>query len=171
MEKDSTRKGETILNNIKTKTKYLTLSAMIGAIYAVLTLINPLSFGAIQLRFSTLLLPLATFVPQVRIGLVLGTIIGNMNSSLGMIDIVVGAVVTYIAVYQCSKIRNKLIRAFAYALESGILVGLELYYCFKVPIVYNIITVGISGFVLYFVGIYVMEVVSNAIHKVFDKPI
>ena len=148
-------------------TKQLTLNGVIAAVYAVLTFINPLSFGVLQFRISTLLLPLAVFVPQVRAGLVIGTAIGNLNSSLGVIDIVVGSVVSAIAVYLVPKVKVKFIMPVLYAIDSGVLVALELWYCFKTPIWYNILTVGISGVILYSVGLIVMKQVSKPLNRYF----
>lgn len=140
--------------------KKMTLNGVIAAVYAVLTLINPLSFGVVQFRVSTLLLPLAVFVPQIRAGLVLGTAIGNLNSSLGIIDIVVGSVVSAIAVYVIPKVKVKVIMPVLYAIDSGVLVALELWYCFRTPIWYNVLTVGVSGIILYAIGLVVMKQVS-----------
>lgn len=147
------------------ETKQLTLNGVIAAVYAVLTLVNPLSFGVLQFRISTLLLPLAIFVPQVRAGLVIGTAIGNLNSSLGIIDVVVGSIVSAIAVYVVPKTKIKWLMPVLYALDSGVLVALELWYCFNTPIFYNILTVGISGIILYSIGMVVMKQVSIILNK------
>lgn len=148
-------------------TKHLTLNGVIAAVYAVLTLINPLSFGVLQFRVSTFLLPLAVFVPQVRAGLVIGTAIGNLNSSLGVIDIIVGSIVSAIAVYVVPKVKVKWLMPVLYALDSGILVALELYYCFKTPMLYSIVTVGVSGLILYSLGIVIMKQISKPLVKYF----
>ena len=148
-------------------TKQLTLNGVIAAVYAVLTLINPLSFGVLQFRISTLLLPLAVFVPQIRTGLVVGTAIGNLNSSLGVIDIAVGSVVSAIAVYVVPKVKVKWLMPVLYALDSGVLVAFELYYCFRTPILYSIVTVGVSGLILYSLGIVIMKQISKPLVKYF----
>lgn len=147
--------------------KKMALNGVIAAVYAVLTLVNPLSFEAIQFRVSTLLLPLAVFVPQIRSGLVIGTAIGNLNSSLGVIDIVVGSIVSAIAVYLVPKVKVKFIMPVLYAIDSGALVALELWYCFKTPIWYNILTVGISGVILYAIGLVVMKQIAKPLNKYF----
>lgn len=152
---------------MNSKTKYLTLNAVIAALYAVMTLVNPLSFGVIQFRVSTLLLPLSVYISQIRLGLVVGTAIGNLNSSLGIIDIVVGVIVSSIAVYLVPKVKIKIIMPLLYAIDSGVFVALELWYCFKSPIWYNIITVGVSGLILYFIGLEIMKKVSILLKKYF----
>ena len=148
-------------------TKQLTLNGVIAAVYAVLTFVNPLSFGVLQFRVSTLLLPLAIFVPQIRAGLVIGTAIGNLNSSLGIIDVAVGSIVSFIAVYVVPKVKVKALMPVLYAIDSGVLVALELYYCFRTPILYNILTVGISGVTLYSVGLIVMKQISKPLNRYF----
>lgn len=147
------------------KTKLLTLNGIFAAVYIVLTMINPLSYAGLQFRVSTLLLPFATCIPQIRFGLVLGTAIANLNSPLGLIDVIVGSIVSVIAVYGCARVKNRFIRTLSYAIDSGVLVALELWYCFKVPVLYNIITVGISGFIIYFIGTYVAEQASKRVRK------
>ena len=149
------------------KTKGIVLNGVIAAVYAVLTLANPLSFGVLQFRVSTLLLPLAVFVPQVRAGLVIGTAIGNLNSSLGIIDVIVGSIVSAIAVYVVPKVKAKWLMPILYAIDSGVLVAYELWYCFKTPIWYNILTVGISGVILYSVGLIVMKQISKPLNRYF----
>lgn len=147
--------------------KKMALNGVIAAVYAVLTLINPLSFGVIQFRISTLLLPLAVFVPQIRAGLVIGTAIGNLNSSLGVIDVMVGSIVSAIAVYLVPKVKVKFVMPVLYAIDSGVLVALELWYCFKTPIWYNILTVGISGVILYAIGLVVMKQIAKSLNRYF----
>lgn len=149
----------------QTKTKLIALNGVIAALYAVLTLVNPLSFGALQFRVSTLLLPLAVYTPQIRVGLVIGTAIGNMNSSLGVIDVVIGSIVSIIAVFFVPRVKVKPVMPILYALDSGILVALELYYCFRTPVLYNILTVGVSGIILYSIGLIVMQQVAKTIKK------
>lgn len=147
------------------KIKLIALNGVVGALYAILTLINPMSYGALQFRLSTMLLPLSIYVPQIKAGFVIGTAIANINSSLGIIDVVVGSIITAIAVYLVPRTKNKILMSLLYSLESSILVALELYYCFKMPILYNIITIGISGFILYTIGLSVTKQISKPINK------
>ena len=114
-----------------------------------------------------MLLPLAIFVPQARAGLVIGTAIGNLNSSLGVIDVVIGSIVSAIAVYVVPKVKLKWLMPVLYALDSGVLVALELWYCFKTPVWYNILTVGISGIILYAIGIVIMKQISKPLNRYF----
>lgn len=147
------------------KTKMIILNGVIAALYAALTLVNPMSFGALQFRMSTMLLPFSVYIPYVKAGLVIGTFIGNINSSLGIIDMFFGTLVTTICVCVCQKIKNKYLQTLCYAIESGAIVSLELYYCFKIPIIYSFLSVGISGMIIYFLGVITMKYVSNIITR------
>lgn len=148
------------------KTKFLAINGVIAAVYAVLTIVNPLSYGFLQFRVSTLLLPLAAYVPQVRVGILIGVFLGNLNSSLGIIDVFVGEIIAIIVVFLVSKIRQKFLQSLLYALTSGVFVSLELYYVLRTPVFYNILTVGISGFILYFAGTFLMEKLYNHIKHI-----
>lgn len=150
----------------QSKTKLIALNGVVAALYAVLTMVNPLSYGVLQFRLSTLLLPLAVYRPDIAIGLVVGTAVGNMNSSLGIIDVMVGSIVTAIAVFFIPKVKWKWLMPVLYAIDSGVIVSLELYYCFKSPILYNILTVGISGLILYTAGLFLMKYVAKAVSKI-----
>lgn len=145
-------------------TKKIALNGLVGALYIVLTMVNPLSYGALQFRVSTMLLPLVGFVPC-HLGLIVGTAIANFNSTLGTIDVIAGIIICSVYCLGVSKIKNKMLCSLAYALDSGIIVSLELYYCFKTPILYNIITVGFSGFVVHMIGMYLMKEIYKHILK------
>ena len=71
--------------NITKRTKELMNTAMVAAVYAVLTLaIAPLSFGMVQVRFSEMLMLLAFFDKKYAPGLILGCFIANCFSPFGM---------------------------------------------------------------------------------------
>lgn len=89
------------------KTKKLVFTALIAAAYAVTTLvIAPLSFGAVQLRFSEALTILPIFTPYAIFGLSLGCLIANIFSPFGIIDMVFGTIATLIAAFLSYKVRN-----------------------------------------------------------------
>lgn len=130
------------------------MGAIVCAMYVALCVaLNPISFGALQLRVATLLLPLGFRDKRFANGLILGVIIANMTSSLGMIDVFVGLMIQFTIYYIFPLfIKNKWIHGIAYAILSGALVGAELYITLGVPFMYSWVTVGISGLVLYELG-------------------
>ncbi|MDR2182549.1 MAG: QueT transporter family protein [Clostridiales bacterium] len=81
-----------------TKVKTMAVMAMVAAIYAAVTVsLAPISFGAIQFRLAESLNLLAFFNPIFAPAVVLGVLIANFFSPLGMIDIVLGTTSTAIA--------------------------------------------------------------------------
>ena len=91
------------------RVRYLTLSAMIAALYVVLTLISAvfgLSSGAIQLRISEALCALAYFTPAAIPGVTVGCLIANLITSANVLDIVFGTLATFLGVLGGYYLRN-----------------------------------------------------------------
>lgn len=73
------------------KTRMLAYTALVAAVYAVLTVgVAPLSYGMIQIRFSEILVLLAFVDKRYAPGLILGCFIANCFSPLGMVDAIFG---------------------------------------------------------------------------------
>lgn len=88
------------------KTKFLVLSALVAAAYAVSTLVlAPISFGAVQLRLSEALTILPVFTPAAIPGLAIGCFISNIMSPFGIIDMVFGTLATLLAAIFTYKLR------------------------------------------------------------------
>lgn len=87
---------------------FLTESAMIAALYAVLTLVmGQLSVSALQLRLSEALTILPVFTPCAVPGLAVGCLAANLLSSCAPLDTVIGTFVTLIAAYLTRLLRKK----------------------------------------------------------------
>jgi len=73
--------------------------AVIGALYAVLTLIlAPISYGVLQFRVSETLCILPFFFPESAAGLTVGCVIANLlGPSAGPLDIIFGSLATMLA--------------------------------------------------------------------------
>jgi len=82
---------------MKLDTRKLVTTAVIGAVYAALTMINPLAYGPIQFRVSEVLCILPFFLPISAVGLTIGCIIANLIGPYGLIDIVFGSFATLLA--------------------------------------------------------------------------
>ncbi len=79
-------------------TRFLVTAALIGALYAVLTLaILPLAFGTVQFRVSEALTVLPMFTPAAIPGLTVGCFIANLMSGYGIPDQVFGTLATLLA--------------------------------------------------------------------------
>ncbi len=89
------------------KILHLVYGAIIAAFYAAATvLISPLSYGAIQFRFSEALTVLSVFTPAAVPGLTVGCIIANLASPYGMWDIIFGSAATLLAAITARLFRH-----------------------------------------------------------------
>ncbi len=81
----------------KSNTRFLTQSAVIAAIYVVLTLaLQPISFGAIQFRVSEMLCVLPLFSFTGVVGVTIGCLLGNILGGAALPDIIFGTLATLI---------------------------------------------------------------------------
>ncbi len=82
----------------RVKTKYLVQAALIAAVYATLTLVlEPISYLNVQLRVSEALTVLPILTPAAVPGLFLGVLIANALGPLGLIDVIMGSLLTLAA--------------------------------------------------------------------------
>ena len=81
-----------------TDTNFIVKSAVVAALYAVLTLLLPVaSYGPIQFRFSEILVLLVFYNKRFIPGLVLGCAIANMFSPMMAFDVVFGTLSSFVA--------------------------------------------------------------------------
>ncbi|WP_026884112.1 QueT transporter family protein [Clostridium akagii] len=130
-------------------TKNLVKTAMVAAIYGALTLfISPIAYGPIQLRLTEVMVLLAFidfgYVP----GLVLGCVIANLFSPIGIADVVFGSLATFIAVIMVSKTKNLLLATLWPSIVNGLIIALELYFISKVPFWLSFGEVAIGEFIV-----------------------
>ena len=130
------RQFETILSINKTKEndimkiKTLTKTAIISAVYCILTLVlAPISYGVVQFRVSEVMTVLPRFTKSSIIGLSIGCLLANyvgmaFMGSVGVVDVVFGTLATFLAAV-CSYIfkKNKYLVALFPPLFNGIIVG------------------------------------------------
>lgn len=128
--------------------KKLIKLALVAAIYAALTFISaPLSYGMIQFRISELMVILAFIDPLYVPGLLLGCIIANFASPLGMVDVFIGSFATLVSLYLVTKSKN-LFTACLCPLVNGPIVGAELYFLINAPLLASIFYVALGEFVV-----------------------
>lgn len=106
------------------------ISAVIGAIYAVLTVfLAPISYGAIQFRVSEALTVIPYLFPPATWGLFIGCLIANLFSpAVTIADIVFGSLATLLAGYLTSRIKNKWFAPLPPVVINAVVVGLVLAY-------------------------------------------
>lgn len=156
-------------NNVQ----FLTRTALIAAAYAALTyLFAWMSFDQLQFRVSEILVLFAFIEPKYGLGLVLGCILANIASPLGVIDIVVGSFATFLAIMFIVRIRkilgyNKkalIIASLGPVISNALLVGIELTYLFNTPFMLNAFYVAVGEFVVVTVAgtIVVNSIMNNS---------
>lgn len=92
---------------MKSQTQKLTHAAIIGAVYAALTMfLAPISFGPIQVRLSEALTVLPFLFPHSIWGLWIGCMIANIYGGLGPIDIFGGSLLTLLAALSTYYLRR-----------------------------------------------------------------
>ena len=85
-------------NKLTNDTRYLVGSAVVAALYAVLTLIVPMpQYGPIQFRFSEILVLLVFYNKRFIPGLVLGCAIANLFRPRAWVVVIVGPLSSYVA--------------------------------------------------------------------------
>lgn len=141
----------------KISTKLLTRTALIAAIYAVMTIaIAPLSYGAIQFRISEILVLFAFIDDDYIPGLILGCVLANLYSPLGMMDVIFGSMATAIAVMGISLIKKVLgqnlkslfVASLSPVIINGIIIGMLLKIVYNVPFMLGALQVAVGEFVV-----------------------
>ncbi|HOA34331.1 MAG TPA: QueT transporter family protein [Clostridiales bacterium] len=115
---------------------YIAQAGVIAALYVALTYISAafnLAYGPFQIRLSEMLTILPVFTPAAIPGLVIGCVIGNLGSPLGIVDIIFGSVATLIAAiltrsFKPYKIKGlPVLSALPPIIVNALVIGLELY--------------------------------------------
>ena len=128
--------------------RYLARGAIIAALYATLTIaFSFLSYGQVQFRIAEGLTVLPFFMPEAVPGLFVGCLVSNFFSPLGLPDIIFGSTATLIGAFLASKIKTWWLVPLPTILSNTIIVGIELYFVFKTPILLNMGYVAIGEIV------------------------
>lgn len=141
----------------KNLTKRIVITAVIAAIYAVITIaIAPFAYGNIQFRISEVLVILAIFDPLYIGGLTLGCFIANILGPNGPMDAIFGTLATFISVffvyYTGKYIKNFKIQLIVASIWptvfNGVIIGWMLNILYGLPLLLSIIQVAIGEFVV-----------------------
>ena len=117
-------------------TKTLARGAIIAALYAVLTLLlQPLSYGEVQIRFSEALTLLPILMPEAVPALAVGCLLANVLGGCMLVDIVFGTLATLLAAICTRRLRERFwLAALMPVLFNGVIVGAVVHYCYA-PVV------------------------------------
>ncbi|MBC8588466.1 QueT transporter family protein [Paratissierella segnis] len=135
--------------------RYITKASLIAAIYIVLIIIQVLpvpfanlTFGPVQLRLAEglTLLPMveSAAIPGLFVGTLLANLILAPYSGFGLLDIVGGSLVTLVAAFLTSKMKNKFLGMIPPVALNGLIVSIWVSYFTKVPYFYTVLGIGIG---------------------------
>ena len=156
------------------KTRRLVRTALIAAIYALLTVaLAPISYGNFQFRVSEILVLLAYFDPFYIGGLTLGCFIANLLGPNGTMDIIFGTLATFISVGAISLtakyIKSKaslFIASLWPTIFNGIIIGWMLNFTVGAPLFLTMGEVAFGEFVVItIVGIPVFKFIEKNYSK------
>jgi uncharacterized membrane protein len=128
--------------------RQIAFGAIITAVYVVLTVVNPLSFPAIQFRVSEILVLICFYNPMYCIPMILGCFIANLFSPYGMIDVALGTLATALAVIPMFKMKNIWLASLLPVFTNAVIIGLMLHFLYELPLFFNVAMVGLGQFVV-----------------------
>ena len=142
------------MNNRKTKTAFLTKSAMIAALYVLLTEISALlgiSSGVIQFRLSEMFAVLPIFTPAAIPGVFIGCMISNIITGGVFWDVIFGSLASLLGAWGAWALRKKSVYLVPVPtiLANMIMVPFVLRYAYGAEgsIPFFMLTVGLGEFV------------------------
>lgn len=159
-------------NKAKLSARFLTETGIIAALYAALTLaLQPIAFGAVQLRISEALCVLPFFTPAAIPGLFLGCAAANaLGSQMGLLDVIFGSLATLLAALVTYMIPQKFkyLAPLPAVISNGIIIGLLLYYVDGLPLFESIAFISIEeGVACYAFGIPLLLALERHKTKIF----
>ena len=125
--------------NQNSSVRKLARCGVVAAIYVVLCLaLQPLSYGAVQVRVAEALCLLPVFGTEYILGVVLGCFLANLLGST-IVDVIFGTLATLLACLVTYKLRNIRIKGLAVAaslppvLFNAVILGIEIAVMFPDP--------------------------------------
>ena len=110
----------------KLSVRDLTLAAIIGSVYAVLTLALPIpQYHGVQLRVAEALTLLPLILPAATPGLVVGCMVANLFSPF-VLDVFIGSAATLLACWMTERMPNAWLAPLPPALCNAVIVGAEI---------------------------------------------
>ena len=108
----------------KNPVRELTLAAMLGAVYAVLTMVLPIpQYAGVQIRLAEALTVLPFLFPAATPGLFVGCLIANLLSPYGLLDVAAGSAATLIACLWTQRLKNRWLAPLPAVICNAVIVG------------------------------------------------
>lgn len=142
----------------KNTTRHLTLSAVIAALFAALTLLSSalgLAIGPFELRFSEALCILPIFTPCAIPGLFIGCILANLLCGAVFLDIIFGSLATLLGAVGTYLLRKKKILPYLPPILANTLV--------VPPLLYFVYGFQSTALPMLYLSIFVGEVISAGV--------
>ncbi len=131
----------------------ITRNAIICALYIVITILGyPLSFNALQFRFSEILILLCFFRKDYIVGVSLGCAIANLLSTLGLFDVLFGTIATILSCLVIMFCKQLAIACIFPVVFNAFIVGAELYFILGEPFWISVGWVALGEFVVMIIG-------------------
>lgn len=144
-------------------TKRLAKLAVVSAIYVALTLsLSFMAYGNIQFRIAEALMLLCFYKKDYGISLILGCLIVNLFSPIGLVDVVFGTLATVVAVALIYISPNIYIASLMPVVSNAIIVGAEIWWAFDMPFAISALEVAAGEFVC-------VSILGVVLFKVLEK--
>lgn len=132
--------------------------SVVASLYVVLTLVfSFLSYGDIQFRIAEMLILLCFFRKDYGISVIIGCLISNLFSPMGIADVVFGTLATALSVVFVMNSKRIYLTPIYPTLFNGVIVGAELYLLLDLPLILSIISVAIGEAVVLTIGCLVFK--------------
>lgn len=142
----------------KNNLKRMSRLAIVASLYIALTVVfSLLSYGNIQFRLAEILIFLCFFRKDYGVSLVLGCLIANIFSPLGIIDVAFGTIATILSVVCVMFCKKLWFAIFPPVIFNGIIVGIELNLVLELPLILSMISVIIGEAVVLVIGCFVFS--------------
>ena len=161
------------------KLRYLVRAAVIGAVYAAITLaLAPISYGPLQFRISEALCVLPWFFPEAVPGLAVGCLLANLIGGTGLPDVIFGTLATLLAAL-CTlwlrKTGKRWLGCIPPVVFNGVIVGAVLSYVLAPGeeflhfwLVFGLEVAGGEAAVLFVLGLPLLILLSRLAHRIED---
>lgn len=149
----------------RSATLWLVRTALIASLYVTLTIaFSAISYGPVQFRISEVLVLLPLWNHRWTPGIVMGTIIANFFSPLGLIDVAFGSLATFlgiISMVKVAKMSSPLYSLVCPVLANAYIIALELRIVYSLPFWESVIYVGISEAVIVLISYFVISTLAK----------
>ena len=144
-------------------TRQIAILGLVATIYIIMSLAQPLSFGVLQFRLGEMLLVLPFINKKYSFSLIIGCLIVNLFSPMGLVDILFGTSSTVLMCLVIMNVKNNWLIPIIAGFLTGTMIGLELYYVLEIPLplIYIMLLVGAGEVVTVALGVVVFDLIKK----------